>query len=251
MRKGGHSVQKILTFCSGKGGVGKSTLAACIAASIVCRGKRVLLVDADQGIAGLDILLGMEKPVLFDICDAIEKRCEISDVVIPCPQLAGLCLASAALTPEKFCTGADLNRFCRILVGQYDFILIDAPAGLGREFDSAVTAADEIVIISTPEDISLRAATKTGALIAKMGKKSRLLLNKYDRRLVRKKIAPSIDEFIDAVGSQLLGVVPVDTEFSKLSRKGVLRLPKSAVSVQSFYNIAARICGRYVPLTRL
>ncbi|HNX13486.1 MAG TPA: P-loop NTPase [Oscillospiraceae bacterium] len=244
-------MQKILTFCSGKGGVGKSTAAACVAASIVCRGKRVLLVDADQGIASLDILLGMEKPALFDICDAVAKRCDISDAVIPCSGLAGLCIASAALSPEKFCSGADITRFCRIMAGQFDFIIIDAPAGLGREFDSAVTAADEVVIVSTPDDPALRAATKTGALIAKMGKKSRLLLNKYDRRLVRKKIAPSIDDFVDAVGSQLLGVIPFDQEFAKLSRKGVLMLPKSAVSVQSFYNIAARICGKYIPLTRL
>ena len=244
-------MQKILTFCSGKGGVGKSTIAACIAASIVCRGKRVLLVDADQGIACLDILLGMEKPALFDICDAIAKRCEISDVVVPCAQLAGLSMASVALSPDKFCSGEYIARFCRILAGQYDFIIIDAPAGLGRDFDSAVTAADEVVIVSTPDDIALRAATRTGAIIAKMGKKSRLLLNKYDRKLARKKLAPSIDDFVDTVGSQLLGVVPIDPEFSKLTRKGVLLLPKTAVSVQSFYNIAARICGRYVPLMRL
>ncbi len=244
-------MQKILTFCSGKGGVGKSTVAACVAASVVCLGKRVLLVDADQGIAGLDILLGMERPALFDICDAAEKRCEISDPVIPCPGLAGLCLASVSLSPEKFCTGENIARFCRVMAGQFDFIFIDAPAGLGREFDSAVTAADEVIIVSTPDDNALRAATKTGALIAKMGKKSRLVLNKYDKRLVRKKIAPSIDDFIDAVGSQLLGVIPADLEFPKLSRKGVLMLPKTAVSVQPFYNIAARICGKYVPLTRL
>lgn len=243
-------IQKIITVCSGKGGVGKSTVACCCAAAVVCRRRRVLLIDADQGLAGLDILLGVVPPPVFDICDAAQGRCAVSKVAVPCEMLAGLNLACAACAAGKRCTAADLSKFCGICEGQYDYIIIDAPAGIGEGFRTAVAACDEAVIVSTPDEVSMRAAARAGIEIEKAGKPDRLIINKYDRRLSRRGTAPSLDELIDTVLSRLLGVIPYDPEFARLARKSVLLLPRRAVSVRSFYNIAARICGEDVPLAQ-
>ena len=243
-------MQKIITFCSGKGGVGKSTVACCVAAAIVCRGRRVLLVDADQGLTGLDLLLGMQTPPIFDICDLNGRVCDCNSVIFPCEQLAGLNLASVSLSSDKACSADALRRFCRIFSGQFDYIIIDASAGLGSGFEAAVRAAQEVAVLCTPEATSIRAAAKTAAAVDALGIKSRLIINKYDSKLARTNGVPNVDRIIDTVGSRLLGVVPADREFAKLSESGVLKLPRRAVSVEAFYNIAARICGCDVPLAK-
>lgn len=243
-------MEKVITVCSGKGGVGKSTTAACLAAAIVCRGRRVLLIDADQGICSLAGVLGVDCAPLFDVCDVTARRCEFFRAVCPCPELAGLNLAIGSLARGKFCTAADLSVFCTLNKGQYDYIIIDAPAGIGAEFESAVKAADEVILVSTPDPVTIAACAKAAAEVQKLGKRSRLIINRYDKKAARGGHLPTVDEIIDALGSRLLGIIPYDPQFARHGGIGALELPEKAVSVPAYRNIAARICGKEVGLAK-
>lgn len=241
---------KILTVCSGKGGVGKSTVSACIAAAVVCKGKRVLLIDADQGLGGLAAVLGLKDPPLFDIYDAFAGRCELHDTIAGVEGLAGLNFAAAALsvTADKFLDGERLAYFCRAFEKQFDFILIDSAAGVGAEFYAAATAGGAAVLVTTGDRPAMESASKTAVLLREMERDGYLIINKFDRRLVKKKINPNIDEFIDSTGFPILGVVPWEDEFAGIIHDGVITLPISAVSVLPFNDIADRLCGTQVPL---
>ncbi len=243
--------QKTILFCSGKGGVGKSTVAACAAAAMVSGGQRVLLIDADQGVAGLHLVLGLSEPPVFDLCDAFAGVCDFQTVIRGCAALPGLHVATASLNPEKQLTPARLSRFCALVSGVFDRIFIDAPAGLGDGFQTALAVCGEAVIVVTPDPVSLAAAAKTGQCLAEAERPGRLIVNRYDRRLVRQ--MPDADRFMDATGCRLLGIVPLDAALTRLSvtGQGVLKLPRGAASAKPFYNIAGRLAGREIPLARL
>lgn len=243
-------MEKVIAFCSGKGGVGKSTTAACVAAAIVCRDKRVLLIDADQGLCGLGVVLGMTELPLFDICDSVEGKCDFYKTVVPCEMMPGLNLAAVSAN-GGFCDAGRLSRYIRLMRSQFDYILIDAPAGVGREFETVAGSCDAAAIVVTPDEVSLLAAAKVSALLEQNQTECRLLINRYDAEAAKKQLCAGIDECIDTVGEQLLGVVPEETEFRRLARSGVLKLSSAAKAAPAYHNIAARICGQNVPLIRL
>lgn len=243
-------MKKVIAFCSGKGGVGKSTTAACVAAATVCRNKRVLLIDADQGLCGLGVVMGMQTLPIFDICDGMDGTCDFYKTVTPCEMLPGLNLAVVS-AGEKFCGAPQLSRYLQLMRGQFDYIMIDAPAGLGREFETVCKACDDAIVLTTPDEVSLLAASKAAVALEKQQVQARLLINRYDRAAVRKGLCAGLDVCIDTVGVRLIGVIPEEEEFRKLAKSGVLRLSAAAVSAPAYHHIAARICGEEVPLIRL
>ena len=243
-------MNKVIALCSGKGGVGKSTTAACVGAAIVCRDKRVLLIDADQGLCGLGVVMGMQTLPLFDICDSAAGNCDFYRTVTPCEMLPGLNLAVVS-AGEDFCTAQQLQRYIGLVRSQFDYILIDAPAGVGREFETVCGVCDDAIVLTTPDEVALLAASKAAELLDRRGAECRLLINRYDRTKVKKGLSAGIDECIDTVRARLIGVVPEEEEFHKLGKSGVLRLTASASAAPAYHNIAARICGEEVPLIRL
>lgn len=243
-------MEKVILFASGKGGVGKSSAAVCVGAEIVKRGKRVLLIDADQGLSGLELMLNMSGGVVFDICDAAAGRIDFHRVILPCETLPGLNLAAVSLAKGKFCSGEELAHFCRLVRTQFDYLLIDGPAGIGAEFFAALKACNQAIVISTPDSVSMRAANRAASAIAGAGIRSMLLVNRLSARNVRKKLAPNVDHIIDAVGEQLIGIVPDDPAFVRLGSKSLLELNPKSKAAAAFRNIAARICGDQVPLMK-
>lgn len=243
-------MEKVILFASGKGGVGKSSAAVCVGAQIVRRGKRVLLIDADQGLSGLELMLNMAGSAVFDICDAAAGRIDFHRVIRPCETLPGLNLAVVSLVKGKFCSGEELERFCHLVQSQFDYLLIDGPAGIGTEFSTALHASNQAIVISTPDSVAMRAANRAASAIAESGIRSMLLVNRLNVRYVRKKLAPNVDNIIDSVGEQLLGIVPEDSAFAGLGGKSLLELSPKSKAVSAFRNIAARICGEQVPLMK-
>ncbi len=243
-------MEKVILFASGKGGVGKSSAAVCVGAQIVRRGKRVLLIDADQGLSGLELMLNMAGSTVFDITDAAMGRTDFHRVILPCEQLPGLNLAVVSLVKGKFCSGPQLAQFCQLVQSQFDYILIDGPAGIGSEFQSALEACRQAIVLSTPDIVAMKAANRAASVIAEAGISSKLLVNRLNTKNVKKKLAPNVDHIIDAVGEQLIGIVPEDPAFVRLGGKSLLDLSPRSKAYGAYANIAARICGEQVPLMR-
>ncbi len=243
---------EFITVASGKGGVGKTIITANLGAALAELSKRVLLVDMDTGLRNLDIALGMESDIVYDTTDVFEGRCEIADAVLkrggsgelyfmPAPQSR----SDRMITPER------MKELKGLLSDSFDYVLFDAPAGIGRGFENAIAAADMGIIAATPEEISLRDADRAVSAMENAGiPEIRLVINRVRPELIGSGALISVDNCIDIVGTKLLGVIPEDeTVLSHypggiLADKGVESISRSA-----FINMAKRIMGEDVPLT--
>ena len=233
---------------SGKGGVGKSTTSVLLGAALARRGNKVLLLEMDSGLRGMDIMLGVQDETVYDLSDVLTQQCEPIKAMAACPYQPGLFLLPApydhCFVPDQ----ADLIRLTKGLAHHFDYLLVDTPAGLGRNFQAAAAVADRALLVVTPDPICVRDGRKVADTLDLLGVKDiRLLINKVTPQLARMKILPDLDAVIDGVGVQLIGVVPQENQVMESGAKG-LPLPKSAMCRQVFANIAARVEGEYLPL---
>ncbi len=197
-------------FLSGKGGTGKTTLSTSLALALAQRGRRTALVDADVGLRCADLLLGLENEVLYDLSDVMEKRCTLNQALVRCREAQGLSVLSAPqmMQPSEI-DKKQLSQVIRTLTEDYDFVLIDCPAGLGRGLKNVWSAAKEAIVIATPDDPSIRAAERLSQLLfEKQGIHPRLILNRADRLLVSVREEQRPARIAAQTDMQLLGVVP-------------------------------------------
>ena len=241
-----------IVIASGKGGTGKTTVTANVAAALARRGLRCLAVDADVGVRSLDLTLGLYDAVLFDFNDVAEDRASLESAVAEHPQCRGLYLLTAPLSPQ----GIGFDALRRVTEEarrseMFDFVLIDSPAGLGTGFRRAACAADRAVIVSTPDIISLRSADRTTALLEEFGYTDcRLVINRVRPRVILRNNTPNIDDAMDLAGLPLLGIVPEDESVLIAGALGQL-LQDTAPAHTAFANIAARLDAQEVPLMRI
>ena len=244
---------KIIAVASGKGGVGKSSVTAGIGTALARLGKKVVLVDADIGLRSLDLILGAADHVVYDWSDVLFKRCSISDAVLKIQRQPGLSLLPAPLTfPDAF-TQQEIRDTCKEITDNYecDYIIIDCPAGIGDGFYLAVGPADEILVITTPDIICVRAAHIVDFALSKINKKnSRLIINRFTSSPIEMNILPNIDDIIDLIGIQLIGIVPEDQNITFSAVKGELISEKTKAGT-AFTNIAKRLEGFNIPLKYL
>ncbi|MEA4824267.1 MAG: AAA family ATPase [Clostridiaceae bacterium] len=241
-----------IVIASGKGGTGKTTVTAGVGAALAARGLSCLVIDADVGVRSLDLTLGMYDNALFDFTDVAENRAELSDAVAEHPARRGLFLLTAPLSPQGIAPDA-LRRVtdAAMHAGCYDFVLMDAPAGLGVDFRRAAYAADRAIVVSTPDIISLRSADRTAALLEEIGfDHYRLIVNRVRPKMIARNNTPNIDDAMDMAGLPLLGVVPEDETVLICGALGQL-LPPHALAARAFTNIAARLDAQEVPLLKL
>ena len=236
-------MQQRIVVASGKGGVGKSTISACLAQELSARGHRVLLIDCDIGLRSLDLILGVDEHVLFTWADVALGRCTLQQAVMVFGSIHLLC---APLTPERALEDNMLQTLMPTC-GDYDVVLIDAPAGIGFGFRAAVLAANRCLIVSTADPICVRSVSAAAARARRYGCKDiRLIINRFDRRLALRGELMMIDEIIDQTEAQLIGVVPQQSRlFSRTANGEPLnaKLVRRAVA-----QIAARLDGANVPL---
>lgn len=162
-------MQGIVAITSGKGGVGKSTLAAAAGLFLAKAGKRACLIDMDMGLRSLDIMLGMEDRVVFDLADVAEGMCRVKQALVKHQDYPGLCLISAAQTRGSEAVGAmQARRVVQQLADRFDWVIVDCPAGVGRGFRAALSVAQQAVVVSTPGPVELRDAERVAALIRHM-----------------------------------------------------------------------------------
>lgn len=241
---------QVITVSSGKGGVGKTTTVANIAVALAAMGARVVCLDGDIGLRNLDVVMGLENRIVYDIVDVIEGRCKLRQAMIRDKHLPELYLIPAAQTRDKTAVSpSDMVRLCNDLRPDVDFVIIDSPAGIERGFRNAIAAADRVLVVTNPEVSAVRDADRViGILEAEEKHKPGLIINRLNPTLVKQHDMLSADDVLDLLGIPLLGIVPEDETVIVSSNRGtpVAQDQKSRAG-QAFRNIARRLQGEEVP----
>lgn len=234
---------------SGKGGTGKTSLTAGVASCLAALGCRVLCIDVDIGLRNLDLALGLSDRAVMDFSDVMEYRCSLLGAAVEQPEIRGLFLLTAPLSPD----GLDRERF-HALVDEakeyFDFVFMDSPAGLGDGFQLAMAAADRAVVVSSVDPAALRDAQRTVAELHSLPQ-LHLVMNRVQPKLIAK-LRTSIDHAMDTAGLPLLGVVPEDPAVTMATAAGIpLVLTTYKGAAPAYLNIAKRLLGQRVPLLRI
>jgi septum site-determining protein MinD len=243
-----------IVITSGKGGVGKTTTTANLGAALAGMGQRVALVDADIGLRNLDVVMGLENRIVYDLVDVVEGFAKLKNALIKDKRFETLYLLPAAQTKDKNAVSPDqMRKLVADLRQDFDFILIDCPAGIEQGFKNAVAGADKAIVVATPEVSSVRDADRiVGLLEAQDLKQPFLIINRIRPAMVRKGDMMDIDDMIEILAIQLLGVVPEDDAIVISTNRGepAATNPNSKAG-EAYRNIARRLRGEQVPLMNL
>jgi septum site-determining protein MinD len=245
---------KVVTITSGKGGVGKTTTTANLGVALARLGKSVVTLDADIGLRNLDVVMGLENRIVYDLVDVIEGRCRLRQALIRDKRLDNLFLLPSAQTRDKSAVNpTDMIRLCSELREQYDFILIDSPAGIEQGYRNAVSPADLVLIVTNPEVSAVRDADRVIGLVEAEGKGSpQLIINRLDAQLVQRGDMLDTADVIEILAIDLIGIVPEDPEILVSTNRGQpVALDGRSLAGKAFQNIAQRITGRDVPFVSL
>jgi septum site-determining protein MinD len=245
---------KVLTVTSGKGGVGKTTTTANIAVALASLSYKVVCIDADIGLRNLDVVLGLENRIVYDLVDVVEGRCRLRQAMIRDKRLPELYLIPAAQTRDKNAVSpSDMVRLCDELRNDADWILIDSPAGIERGFRNALAPADLVVVVTNPEVSAVRDADRIIGLIEAEEKgPARLVLNRVNMNLVRRGDMLNADDVLELLAVELIGIVPEDEAVVVSTNRGQpVALDGKSKAGLAFQNIARRLNGEQVPFLNL
>jgi septum site-determining protein MinD len=245
---------QVITITSGKGGVGKTTAVANLAVALAAGGARVVCIDGDIGLRNLDVVMGLENRIVYDVVDVIEGRCRLRQAMIRDKRLPELYLIPAAQTRDKSAVSpSDMVRLCNELRGEVDWVLIDSPAGIERGFKNSIAAADRVLVLTNPEVSAVRDADRViGILEAEEKGTPSLIINRLNPVMVKQQNMLSADDVLDLLAIKLIGIVPEDEGVIIGTNRGnpVALEPKSRAG-QAFRNIAKRLSGETVPFLDL
>jgi septum site-determining protein MinD len=245
---------QILVVTSGKGGVGKTTTTANIGAALAALGHQVLLIDADIGLRNLDVVLGVENRIVYDLVQVIEGVCIPRKAMIRDKTFDNLHLIPAAQTRDKNAiTGQQMRELCQRLKLEFDYILIDCPAGIEQGFRNAVEPADKAIVVTTPEVSAVRDADRVIGLIEAQGLPSPgLVLNRVRNHMVRSGDMMATEDVLSLLSVNLLGLVPEDERIIVSTNRGVPVVhDQKSYAGEAFRRIAARLAGHEVPVMEL
>lgn len=241
---------EVIVITSGKGGVGKTTTTANIGTGLALAGHKVVLLDTDIGLRNLDVVMGLENRIVYDLVDVVEGFCRVKQALIKDKRYEGLYLLPAAQTRDKTSVNPQqMMKLCQELKEEYDYILVDCPAGIEQGFKNAIAGADRAIVITTPEVSAVRDADRiVGLLEANELRNPKLLINRMRIDMVKRGDMMSIDDIIDILAIGLIGVVPDDEKIVVSTNRGepVINDEKSDAG-QAYRNIVKRIRGEEVP----
>ena len=238
-----------IVVTSGKGGVGKTTVAANVGCALAQYKNRVALVDTDFGLRNLDVMLGLEERIVFDIADVIAGVCETRQALVAFPAVAGLSLLPAVQTRDKdTVTPQQMKTVIASLRPDFDYIIIDCPAGIENGFRNAVAGADHAIVVTNPEVSAVKDADRViGLLDAYDLSAPKLIVNKIRPGMVRRGDMMDIDDIADVLGISLLGVIPDDERVIKAGNLGIPAVLHDGAASVAYRNIAQRVMGQDVP----
>jgi septum site-determining protein MinD len=245
---------RVITVTSGKGGVGKTTTTANLGVALARLGHRVVVIDADIGLRNLDVVMGLENRIVFDLVDIVEGRCKLRQAMIKHKQFPELYLIPAAQTRDKTAiTPSNMVELTNKLRDEFDFLLIDSPAGIERGFRNSLAPADDVLIVTNPEVSAVRDADRIIGLVEAANRgPAQLILNRVKMEMIRRGEMLSATDVTDILAVGIIGIVPEDESVIPASNSGVpVTLNEKSRAGMAFHNIARRLNGETVPFMQL
>lgn len=242
-------MSEVLVVTSGKGGVGKTTTCANVGTGLAALGKKVVLIDTDIGLRNLDVVMGLENRIIYNLVDVAEGSCRVKQALIRDKKYPSLYLLASAQTKDK--TAVNPTQMVRIvnqLKEQFDYILLDCPAGIEQGFKNAIAGADRALVVTTPEVSAIRDADRIiGLLEANEFKKIDLIINRIRPDMIRRGEMMSADDVTDILSIPLLGLVPDDQNVVIATNQGEPLVGSSTYAGMAYANICERILGKEIP----
>lgn len=242
-----------IVVTSGKGGVGKTTTSANLGTALALQGQKVCMVDTDIGLRNLDVVMGLENRIIYDIIDVAEGRCRLAQALVKDKRFDELYMLPAAQTKDKYDIQPEqVKQIVDDLKRDFDYIIIDCPAGIEQGFRNAVAGADAAVVVTTPENAAVRDADRVIGLLEQHRIAVRLIINRIRPNMVKTGEMLDVDEIVQVLAVDLLGIVPDDEKVIKAANSGepTVMDPSSRAAI-AYRNIARRVLGEKVPLMQL
>lgn len=243
---------EVIVITSGKGGVGKTTTTANLGAALAMQGKKVALVDTDIGLRNLDVVMGLENRIVYDIVDVVEEKCKLRQALIKDKRFPELFLLPAAQTRDKSAVNEkQMIELTNKLKEEFDYILIDCPAGIEQGFKNAIAGANRAIVVTTAEISAIRDADRIiGLLESSEIKNPELIVNRLKPNMVRRGEMMDVDDIVDLLSIELVGVVPDDEYVVTQTNKGEPVVSNNkAPSGKAYLEIARRILGENIEVT--
>ncbi|HCY84605.1 MAG TPA: septum site-determining protein MinD [Desulfobacteraceae bacterium] len=236
---------KIIVVTSGKGGVGKTTATSSIGAALALEGKRVAIVDMDIGLRNLDVVMGLENRIVFNIVDVVQGRCKIDQAAIRDRRIDNLFLIPASQSDNKdVLTTSGVERVCNDLRKKFDYVLMDSPAGIEKGFQNSIVGANEALVVCTPDVSAVRDADRVIGLLYARSLEPRLIVNRIEPSRVERGEMLSHEDVMEVLSIELAGLVPMDEKVLISSNTGTpLVLQNESKAGQAFRRIAKRLNG--------
>ena len=246
-------MSEVIVITSGKGGVGKTTSTANIGTGLAKLGKSVVMIDTDIGLRNLDVVMGLENRIVYNLVDVVEGNCRMKQALIKDKRYSNLYLLPSAQTRDKTAVNPEqMKKLIEELRPEFDYILLDCPAGIEQGFKNAIAAADRALIVTTPEVSAIRDADRIiGLLEANDIHKINLIVNRLRMDMVKRGDMMSIEDVIDILAIDLIGAVPDDEHIVIATNQGEPLAGDSSLAGTAYMNICKRILGEEVPLMNL
>ena len=246
-------MSEVIVVTSGKGGVGKTTTSANVGTGLASMGKRVVLIDADIGLRNLDVVMGLENRIVYNLVDVVEGNCRVKQALIRDKRYPSLYLLPSAQTRDKTAVNeSQMIKMIDHLKEQFDFIILDCPAGIEQGFKNAVAGATRALVVTTPEVSAIRDADRIiGLLEARDFSQIDLVVNRLRPDMVKKGKMMSVDDVVDILSLPLIGVVPDDENVVIATNQGEPLVGNHTLAGQAYQNICLRILGEEVPYLNL
>ncbi len=244
----------VITITSGKGGVGKTTITANLGAALASQDQKVVCIDADIGLRNLDVVLGLENRIVYDLVDVVEGRCRLRQAMIRDKRVDSLFLIPAAQTRDKTAVSpSDMVRLCDDLRADNDWIIIDSPAGIERGFRNAIAPADRVYVITNPEISAVRDADRIIGLVEAEEKGPvQLIINRINPDMIKKGDMISTEDIVELLAIDLIGIIPEDSNVIISTNRGLpVSLDGKSQAGEAFRNISRRMLGENIPFMDL
>ena len=244
------SMGEVIVITSGKGGVGKTTTTANIGIGLSRLGKKVMVIDTDLGLRNLDVVLGLENRIVYNIVDVIEGSCRLKQALIKDKRFPELYLLPSAQTKDKTSVSPEqMKKLIDDIRDDFDFILLDCPAGIEQGFQNAIAGADRAIVVTTPEVSAIRDADRIIGLLETSGiRKNELLINRLRIDMVKRGDMMSVEDVTEILAVDLLGVIPDDEQVVIATNQGEPVVGEDGMAGSSYMNICRRLLGEEIPI---
>ena len=246
-------MSEVIVVTSGKGGVGKTTTTANVGTGLAQLNKKVVLIDTDIGLRNLDVVMGLENRIVYNLVDVIEGKCRIKQALIKDKKYPNLYLLPSAQTRDKTAVSPEqMQKLLDDLKDEFDYILLDCPAGIEQGFKNAIAGADRALVVTTPEVSAIRDADRIiGLLEANEIKQIDLIVKRLRMDMVNRGDMMSIDDVVEILAINLIGAVPDDENIVISTNKGEPLVGSDSLSGKAYMNICRRVLGEEIPLLDL